>query len=65
MKWNEKTVKNTYVFLERSTYHILYECENGSWFRTSNGAFGQRETYVENISEDVAKKILKTTNPKP
>lgn len=61
-KWSAE-VKKMHVFLEHSTYHILYECKGGFWFRTTNGSFGQRETYVESIHEDEAKKILKPTNP--
>lgn len=40
------------------SYHTLYMCENGEWFTTDNGAFGQRDMTIVRISGLMADQII-------
>jgi hypothetical protein len=38
---------------------ILFECENGLWYISTNGALGQRDMSIGLISEAAAKKLIR------
>lgn len=54
-------VINSYVVSIGNTWHMLYETEK-AWFVTSNGAFGQKETHLEQIQEEKAKELIAALN---
>lgn len=39
-------------------FQVLYVCEEGKYFLTNNGAFGQNPTGIMQISRDFAERIL-------
>lgn len=57
-------VINTYIIEpENGVPKILFECAGNAWFISTNGGFGQRETYWERIRPHQAKKLIKPTSP--
>ncbi len=57
-------VKNQFIVTINGHWHIVYEChtinagEQSIWFTTTNGAFGQRETYIEKITSEEAHELI-------
>jgi len=55
-------VSETFIVSVYSTWQTLYRCSinesESVWFITSNGAFGQRDTYVEQITDIQANRLI-------
>ena len=48
---------NQYIVSKSSKWVVLYETKY-AYFITTNGAFGQRETYVEQIDGQEARRLI-------
>lgn len=54
-----RTVINQYIVETSFGIHVLYECENPyGWFRSTTGAFGQRDFHIEAIAESKARELI-------
>ena len=47
-----------HIVVVKGSFQILSICKNGKYFITSNGGFGQREMYIEQIPESEALNLL-------
>lgn len=56
-------VINTYIVMEHNAWHTLFECENGKWFKASNGAFHPRDMTIIQISAARANVLISSINP--
>lgn len=59
-----KEVQQTFVVHIKSHFQILFVTDHG-YFITSNGGFGQRDLYIEAISQEEGQKILAMKTPNP
>lgn len=55
-------VINQYIIQGMWGIRLLYECENGTWYASDTGAFGQRDFSIEKIGEKTAKELLKAVD---
>jgi hypothetical protein len=56
-------VANQYIVIDdNDTPQILFELENGWWYKTTNGAFGQRDMSLTPTNDVTAAYLLKRTN---
>lgn len=51
-------VIDQYIVKHEGTLQILFMCENQQCFVTSNGGFGQRDMYLEQIDLEEAAKLV-------
>ena len=58
-----KEIRRSYIVQVRGKIKVLY-CTTLEYFITTNGAFGQRDTYIEKIDKEDAWILLDTTNSK-
>jgi hypothetical protein len=56
-------VDETHIIHRNGILHLLYKLENGAYAATSNGAFGQRDTYIEIIDTDEAEMLITKATP--
>ncbi len=54
-------IKTQFIVNVKGSWQILFITENGDFYITSNGGFGQRDLYIESISADEAKQLLNQT----
>lgn len=55
-------ISKTYIFVSQGAFQVLYETYSGEYYCTSNGGFGQRDTYIEVVPTIVAKNLIKELN---
>lgn len=56
-----KVISQYIVFDNVGIPQILFECEGGFWYITTNGAFGQREMALTTIAEPYAKELIENS----
>lgn len=54
-------IKDQWIVNVNGAWHILYFCAPDKYFITSNGGFGQRDLYIEEITKEEAWKIQSQT----
>jgi len=54
-------IESTYIVRYVGKLQVLYVTDAGEYFVSSNGGFGQRDTYLEQITEKEAADLLNTT----
>lgn len=53
-------VVRTYIVFKECKHQVLYFCSENAWYITSNGAFGQRDTYITPVSPNEAKRLIES-----
>ena len=48
----------TYIVFYLGRKQVLYYCDNDCYYISANGAFNQRETTIEDISDEDAKNLI-------
>lgn len=51
-------VINQYVVYVQNKWQLLFYCGEGNYYITTNGAFGQRDWYLEIIPPSEAEKLI-------
>lgn len=64
----QQEISGASIFKDKMSgeFHIIYECPKDGgfvYFRTTTGAFGQRDMRIIECSQDEAKEILSNANP--
>lgn len=56
-----KVVNQFIVIDEARLPQMLFQCENGNWYITNKGAFGQRDMTLTQVAESYAEELISQT----